>query len=169
MSQRNRRKWNKERHEIKLPQEQILNLADLNGTTTKELLITKPFTKIRRMLMLLEWTAGDWSWIKFMGGTKLSNGFELVYDGVSLTPEPITNNFDLHKYWFDGMPFIDTDPTTKRIVYPGRYSFYKEIPKGLDLTGRHKFKIVSKDNLTSAGGTDPVKKFIFKGWTTNYD
>ncbi len=166
MSRRdNKKKWEEELWQPKLPQVEIIDLK----TTAQTFTLKKPFSKLRRMLAGIRWTANSWSWDLFGGGSALTNGILLKYDGQSITPDPIKDNFDMVKYWFDGQPQIDQDAASKQVVFPGRYSFFREVPGGLDLRGFHKFEVVTGDNMSAAGGTDAVIKLIFKGWTTHYD
>lgn len=160
-----RKKWETERWFPKLPQVEIIDLK----TTEKTFTLIKPFNKVLRMLPAIRWTAGSWSWDLFGGGAALSPGIEMLYDDVTMTPEKIKDNFEMKKYWFDGEPKIDQDPASKQVVFPGRYSFNREVPKGLDLTGRHKLELQNNQDMSALGGTDSVIKLIFKGWTYSYD
>lgn len=158
-------KWEAERYTPKKLQFEIFDLK----TTAKSFTTTKPFNKLRRLMLGFEWTAGSWSWPNFMGGSALTNGIIYKYDDRIFTPDPIVDNFGFTKYSFDGKPLIDSDAASKSVVYPGRLSFFKIVPGGLDLTGNHKFEVITQDDMSAAGGTDSIIKLILEGWVYHYD
>jgi hypothetical protein len=120
------------------------------------------FNTVERLIFSLRFTAATPAWLQFGGDTALTNGFDLLYNGVVLNPSRIQSNDDFSKYGYDADLRTDESGSNNHVIAV-RWSFFKYMPNGLPMWHGESLGIRLYDDMTALASVSGLS-CVAQGW-----
>lgn len=133
------------------------------AVTAQDVLLTKPFVFVERMLPHIDFNIATPDWSLFGETAALTNGLQLIYDKTLQWPMALKANHDFGELGYNVqiIPTSTGGAVARHLI--GRISFDKFSPFGYYLDGIHKLGIRIQDDLSSSAN-DAIS-VTFEGWT----
>lgn len=158
----------------KIPLLEQMDLAEVfDGNGEPEIVLSKSFVSVSRVIVLHTWTPDTVNYDQFgnggVGGT-LGNGLNIYYglptEELPILPVAITATKDYMRLAYDTDVVVDTFGAAKKTYFASRFSFYTFMGNqdGLDMIGRRLLVKGPKDGDEAIADFGDVFVWTFEGW-----